>query len=530
MLASYTWLVELSGVQEEPEAIAAALTSLGLEVEAILEKGAGLDNVVVAEVRGKSAHPKRDALTVVQIFDGEAEYDVVCGASNVPEAGGLVVLAKVGSTIGGIDIGERKMGGIVSRGMLCSEVELDIGIDGDGIVVLDAADGFKNGQGIVDALGLKDQIFEIGLTPNRPDALGHIGLAREVAIAFGKTFEWPSVKPVPQSRGKMSPEIKVSIADADRCPRYGAILLKGVSIAPSPFATRYRLHNLGLRPVSNVVDATNLVLLQYGHPIHAFDVRKIRGEEIAVRLAKKNEKMHTLDGEEREFITDDLLICDGEGPVAVAGVMGGANSEIENDTKDVLIECAYFDPRSVRRTSRRLGLHTDASHRFERGVDPNGVPRVLHAAAAIVADLAGGEVSGEANDVVAKAISSVSIEMRNETLNALLGAEIKPTVSKRVLEGIGCEIEKETSDGFTVSAPTWRPDLKREADLIEEVARVYGYDNIPTAVPRVRPGVGGDPLVDKLRRRLLDSAAGQGFLSSDLLQFCFASRFKKREC
>ena len=512
MLASYTWLVELSGVEATPEEMADRLTSAGLEVEAMVHKGQGLGSVVVAEVRSKKGHPKRDALTVVTVFDGEAEYDVVCGASNVPQEGGQVVLAKVGSKIGQLDIAERKMGGVLSRGMLCSEVELDIGVDGEGIVVLSHAADLAVGTPIVDALRLQDTIFEIGITPNRPDALGHIGLAREVALAFGRTFEGPafvadnSVKSV-----KERPSVGVTIKDADRCPRYGAALVCGVSVGPSPFAVRYRLHNLGLRPVSNVVDATNLILLEYGHPIHAFDLNKVGGAEIVVRLANKSESMTTLDGQERQFTDDDLLICDAEGPVAVAGVMGGADSEIEDTTTDVLIECAYFDPRSVRRTSRRLALHTDASHRFERGVDPNGVPRVLAAAAATISSLAGGTAIVDVADVVAQPITPRPIVLRKQQIKLLLGTDIPDETTRRVLVGVGCEIQKESAETFEVTVPTWRPDLQREADLIEEVARVYGYDNIPTSVPRVRAGRGGDSLFSTMRTTLGSLASANGF-------------------
>jgi phenylalanyl-tRNA synthetase beta chain len=554
MLVSYRWLQELCPVDADVNEVAHRVSLAGLEVEAMEEKGGGLDDVVIAEVRSKAPHPKRDKLTLVRVFDGENELHVVCGASNVPEPGGRVLFARPGASLpNGMQIEPRKVGGVESNGMICSEAELDIGADADGIFVVGTEHDALPGTPVADALDLRDVILDIGLTPNRPDCLGHVGIAREIGVLFGvpytprkaagprqvfaagAAFEasqtTTELGPLWDSQGDTVdtpalPSVTVDIADADRCPRYGAALVSGVVVGPSPFWLRYRLHNLGLRALSNVVDATNLILLEWGHPIHGFDLRELRGAKVVVRLAEEGETMATLDGVERAFTADDLLICDGEGPVAVAGVMGGLDSEIRDDTQDVLIECAYFEPRSVRRTSRRLGLHTDSSHRFERGVDREAVPSVLASAASLIAELGGGAAATTAIDRVAKPYEPKVIGLRPSRASQLLGTSVSKDECMTILGSIGCRILSDDDTLIEAEAPSWRPDLQREVDLIEEVARVRGYDQIPTAVPRVHPSETGTPgllkTVDALRnaavRAGLYEAINYGFLSTDELR------------
>jgi phenylalanyl-tRNA synthetase beta chain len=554
MLVSFRWLQELCPVDADVAEVADRISLAGLEVEATDEKGANLPDVVIAEVRTKRPHPKKDKLTLVTVFDGEDEHEVVCGAPNVPEPGGRILFARSGAVLpNGIEIAPRKVGGIESNGMICSEAELDIGVDADGILVVDAANLALPGTGAADALDLHDVILDISLTPNRPDCLGHVGIAREIGVLFGvgykprkaagphRTFaaggSFRSGEPTTRltnlwdTEGETVdtpelPPISVEIADGDRCPRYGAALVSGVKVAPSPFWLRYRLHNLGLRALSNVVDATNLILLEWGHPIHGFDLARLGGSKVVVRRAAEGEKMATLDGVERTFTADDLLICDGDGPVAVAGVMGGLDTEIRDETQDVLIECAYFDPRSIRRTSRRLGLQTDSSHRFERGVDPEAVPRVLASAASLIAELGGGVAATTAIDRVAIAYEPKSIRFRSTRAAQLLGTPVSSDESLRILESLGCRIVERSDDVITAEAPSWRPDLDREVDLIEEVARVRGYEEIPTAVPRVHPSEAGTAgllkFVDALRDAAVTSglyeAVNYGFLSVDDLR------------
>ncbi len=550
MKGSYRWLRELTGIDASASEMADALTRVGNEVEEIEAVGGGLEHVVVAEVRSWERVEGKDKLRLVTVNDGEGERQVICGAPNVPDAGGRVLLAKPGAVLpGDFAIAERKVGGVVSSGMLCSETELRVGEDTAGILVLGESDPGVPGQLASEALGLEDWILEIGLTPNRPDCLGHIGLARDLAAAFRVRFAMPDpgspkrlLAAAPAAVGAMElavaeagaqgidvvapnadypTAIGVTLEDTTRCPRYAAAVMHGVTVKRSPFWLRYRLHNLGVRPIDNVVDVTNLIVHELGHPTHAFDLRKLRGHEIRVRTAKAGETMATLDDVERTFTDDDLLICDGEGPVAVAGVMGGANSEIEKDTEAVVLEVAYFDPRSVRRTSRRLGLHTDASHRFERGVDPNGVPYGVRRACALFGDLAGAAAMPVARDEYPTPIAPASIDLDMAYVSGLLGYEVSDDASRRALVAVGCTLGEETDGRVTVSAPTHRPDLTRPEDLVEEVARLEGYDKVPTQLPPLRPSGRGYAPRLALGRRLRMASLGAGLLEA--LNFTFVS-------
>lgn len=547
MLASHRWLMELTGLQVEPAQVAQRLTAAGIEVEGTREAGEGLERVVVAEVRGVRPHPKRDKLRLVTVFDGEAEQEVVCGAPNVPEAGGRVVLAQLGARLpGGLEIAERELAGVVSRGMLCSERELDAGSDEGGIIVLDRGAHAPPGTNVGEALALRDTIYELSLTPNRADCLGHVGLARELCALFGKPFSMP--RPQPAARIAVAPAnlfpqrdavfdlslgeserataragfepVRVEIADAERCPRYGAGLAYGVAVAPSPFWLRHRLHVLGLRPISNIVDITNYVLLLFGHPIHAFDYDRVRGSRIAVRLARPGERMRTLDGAERELTADDLLICDGEGPVALAGVMGGEGSSIDTNTTRVLIECAYFDPRSVRRTSKRTGLHTDSSHRFERGVDREDTRAVLAYTLSLIANLAAGTAVASALDVVARPADVRRIGLRASRIEAVLGMGLPEARVSGFLCALGCEVAAGQGE-WQVQAPSHRPDITREIDLIEELARLAGYEALPSALPCIAPSREGTPASIAFLRRLREVAGGAGL--NEAINFAFVA-------
>lgn len=550
MIVSYRWICELVGQEVDLDLLAERLTAAGLEVESLthfeVPKG-----VVAAKVVSLRPHPTKGKLQLVTVDHGEGQQEVVCGAANVPQPGRFVLLAKLGAELppaepGGepFVIAERPIGGVPSAGMLCSESELGIGAAGEGIFVFPDDCGLEPGTGLADALPVGDVAIEIGLTPNRPDCLGHIGVARDLAAMLKIPFTGLAAPAAPtwaEGVRAILPEgarlelqggrevaledvdatlgpLSVTIHDAERCPRYAAGVVTGVSVGPSPFWLRYRLHVLGHRSISNLVDATNLVMLESGHPIHGFDLETLVGRRIEVRTAKEGERITTLDDVERTLVADDLLICDGEGPVALAGVMGAANSEISDTTRHVAIECAYFDPRSVRRTSRRLGLHTDASHRFERGVDPNDALRVVARAAAWMAEVGGGIALVDAIDVYPTPTPGVSITLRQETLHGLLGTELPDEAPGDVLERLGCTVQRDGSD-WNVKAPSWRPDLGREVDLIEEVIRVYGYEHVPTEVPRVRPSRGGSAERLGLERRLRESAVAAGYFEAVTLSF-----------
>ncbi len=541
MLASYKWLKELCGFDASPDEVQERLTGAGLEVEGVKQFG-HLPGVVIAEVRSKRPHPNRDKLNLVTLFDGAREVEVVCGASNVPGPGKRVLFATLGAKLpGGFEIAERNLGGVMSTGMICSEVELDIGSESDGIFVVGDELAASPGTPVSDALDLVDTVFEIGLTPNRPDCLGHVGLARELSALFGAPLRLPpQTEPKAVSRAHDAPQgaralalfsgtpsdrqgvtVPVSVKDPARCPRYATCVVEGVKVHESPFWLRYRLHVLGLRAINNVVDITNLVLLEYGYPTHAFDLGLLRQECIEVRVARPRETITTLDGVVRELSDDDLLICDGEGPVAVAGVMGGEHSGVQSETQRVLVECAYFEPRGIRRSARRLGLHTDSSHRFERGMDPRAVPAVLGRVVSLIAELAEGTPCQHGFEVYPAPVEPREIVLRLSRAERLLGVALPEGKARLVLESLGCEVEEREPGHLRVRAPTFRPDLTIEEDLIEEVARVWGYDNIPTETPSARASVDGTASLTRFVRRLKERSAAIGL--TEAVNYAFVS-------
>lgn len=511
MKASVRWLNEISGIDASAETIADKLTRAGLEVEGLTRFGDGLEHVVAAEVRSTRPHPKKDKLTLVTVFDGEREVEIVCGAPNVPPPKSRVVLAKLGAVLpGGFRIEAREIAGVPSVGMLCSEKELGIGHDDAGILVLEGTP--KPGAPIAAALGLEDTVLEISLTPNRPDALGHIGLARELCVLMKEPFA-PRVRcvpsrllsdmPVPPAsnegvpllEGTTSPNetinmvagrrgallaLPIEIEDGERCPRYLGLVLQRAAVRPSPFWMRYRLFVLGQRAIDAVVDVTNWVLLETGHPIHAFDLDQIAGAKVVVRTARAGEKLRTLDGVEHELTPDDLVIADAEKPIALAGVMGGAESAVSETTTSLFLEAAYFDPRSVRRTARRHGIHTDASHRFERGMDPRALAFVTRRAATLLAQVADAAPSACIVEASAKKIAPITIAVDPSYFARFLGDDVPLPEAREILEALGCHVSPAEGGGWRVTAPTHRPDLVRPEDLAEEIARVRGYDRIPS--------------------------------------------------
>ena len=530
MKASYAWISSLvPQLKASPEALAARLTCSGLEVEEISVYGAASRAVVVAEVVKLAPHPTRARLSLVTVDRGGATQTVVCGAPNVPPPGRKVVLAPLGAVLpgAGLTVAPRTIAGVMSEGMLCSEVELGLVAGagkGAGILVLPAGFGAANGTSLSQALPAScDTIFEIGVTPNRPDALGHIGLAREVAALYALPFQPPPPDAPPRVAAGAGIEAlaQVSIEDSERCPHYGVAAVVDVTVAPSPLWLRYRLESLGVRAINNVVDVTNLILMEHGHPIHAFDLDKLSAGRVVVRRARAGEKLTTLDGVERTLVADDLLITDGERPIALAGVMGGQDSEIDDNSKRVLIECAYFDPRGVRRSARRHGLHSEASHRFERGIDPRGVPDVLAQSASLITRLCAGKA------VMGTILAGVDpaplrrIALRLARVKQLLGIEVEATEAAAILTRLGCEVQRSESspDSMQVLAPSHRPDLLREEDLVEEVMRVYGIDRVPTAPRAVLPLAGRSTV--SIADRVRQAAAGLGL--SEALTYGFVA-------
>jgi len=486
MKISFNWLREL--VELKPgvtaDSVAQRLTLAGLEVESIERRGRDVRGVLVAEVRGKRPHPTADKLSIVRLVAGGAEEEVVCGAPNVPEAGGKVAWAAPGAVLpGGRTLDRREIRGVMSPGMICSEDELGIGEGHDGIVILPGE--LTLGAELSAVVGLLDEVLEVNVTPNRPDALSHAGIAREVAGLFGTRWKLPgidqaAVGPIPPGRG-----IDVQIREPAACPRYLARLITGVRAQPSPLALRVRLAACGVRAISNIVDATNYVMLELGHPLHAFDLDKLNGG-ITVRRAGRGERMTTLDGLDRPLQENDIVIADGRGPVALAGVMGGATSEVSASTTHVLLEAATFDPRSVRRTAKRLGLHSEASHRFERGVDANGIPHAGRRAAALIARLGGGILAGDPIDRYPQPPQPRRVTMSMASLDRTAGFQIPIAQAQERLAAIEIPSEAQGRGGdaaVVATVPTFRPDITIGEDLIEEVMRLVGYDRVPARLP-----------------------------------------------
>lgn len=502
MKASYRWITALvPGLDVSPMDLAERFTRAGVAVDGVAEYGAGTGPIVLAEVKKVEPHPKREKLRLVTVDrGGGVEQRVVCGAPNVPDPGGMVALAPLGTTLPavGLTLTAREIGGVVSEGMLCSETELGLAAaskkDAEDPGILVFSPGFaRPGTPLREAVpAVHDFVFELDLTPNRPDALGHVGLARDAAVLFGKAFAPPSADaPARIAAGDITKLASITIDDTERCPHYGAAMAVDVTVGPSPLWLRYRLESLGVRSISNVVDVTNLILLEFGHPMHAFDFDLVRGAKIVVRRAAEGEAFTTLDGIARTLVADDLVICDGEGPVALAGIMGGQNSEIRPETKRVLLECAYFSPRGIRRSSRRHAIHTESSHRFERGVDPADIPEVLAHAASLLTSLAGGKAVPGMIVAGVPVVEPAQIRLREGRMRALLGADVPMAEAAKILGGLGFEVTGVRAEGTDVVAdvkpPTNRPDVQGEADLIDEVIRVRGIDALPTVLPAIRP-------------------------------------------
>jgi phenylalanyl-tRNA synthetase beta chain len=498
------WLRDLVDIDTTPEDIALRLTLSGTKLESIHRPGESIDGVVVAEVKAVVNHPDADNLTLVDVeLDAGGAQRVVCGARNFGP-GDRVPLARVGAKLPGMVIGERKIRGQVSQGMLCSGAELGVSRDHTGILVLPPDSPV--GEEVVTVLGLDDVVLEFEITPNRPDLMGMLGIAREVAALLGTELKLPPIDLHPSAPAERG-GVEVQVQDRSKCPRYVARYMSDVKIEPSPGWLLARLLAAGVRPISNIVDVTNYVLVETGHPLHAFDAAKIAARTIAVRAAREGEMLTTLDGVERRMDPDDLVIADPTKPLAIAGIMGGENSEVSETTRDVILESAYFDPVTVGRTSRRLGLRTEASARFERGADVESAPFAAARAARLIAEIAGGRVDPEAVDFYPRATERRKITLRPGRTIDLLGYELTPEEQAGHLSSIGIHVSA-GDDVFEAEVPTFRPDLSREVDLVEEVARLAGFERLPASLP---PGLAGglDP-VQRLERRLRVALAGYG--------------------
>ncbi|HEY7440175.1 MAG TPA: phenylalanine--tRNA ligase subunit beta [Acidimicrobiia bacterium] len=504
MRAPLSWIREFVPVDAETGAIAAALDQLGLEVEAVDAPGEEIRGVKVAKALDVRKHPNADRLSLVDIDFGDGTTTVVCGAPNVA-AGMVVPYAPAGATLpGGFTLERLPIRGVVSDGMLCSAKELGLGDDHSGIVELDPA--AQLGDDVVLVLDMDDPVFELAITPNRPDAMSMVGVARELAAHFGLPFTVPDPE-VTQGPGPAG--ISVEVEAPDRCPRF-TLRRIAVAMGTSPGWMQQRLTKAGMRPISNVVDVTNYVLLERGQPLHAFDLDRLPGRGVVVRLAAEGERLTTLDGAERALSGEDLLVCDAERRgQSIAGIMGGGESEIHDGTTDVALESAYFTPMGISRTSKRLGLRSESSHRFERGVDPNGVLVASTRAAQLLAEVAAASVSGDAVDEYPAPVEPERIAVRTARVNAVLGVELPAGEVKTLLEPLEIATEGK-GDEFVAVAPTFRPDLEREIDIVEEVGRRFGLDKIPRTLPHTTQQGGGLTPRQRDRRAVADAVVGVG--------------------
>lgn len=507
MKFTLNWLREYIDTDLEPARIADHLTMLGLEVDACVPCYPELTGVVVARIEAVHPHPNADKLVLCDVNAGGELKRVVCGAPNA-RVGLVTALALPGAVLpGGFTIKPAKIRGEESSGMLCSAKELGIAEDQGGIMEL-AAD-LQPGQELSQALGLVDTMIEVDLTPNRPDCASVLGIAREVGGVVGKRIK-PPVQALPVLTGRNLP-FSVEVESAADCPRYAARLVRNVKIGPSPWWLQQRLLAVDMRPINNIVDITNFVMLEYGQPLHAFDFNKLAGGRIVVRRAEAGETLVTLDGSEHKLEPEMLLICDAEKPVALAGIMGGANSEVEARTCDILLESACFSAITIRRTAGKLNVSTEASYRFERGVDPQGVPRAMERAAQLVAELAGGEIVADGVDYLAGVKEPLPIILRGSRTRSLLGMDLSLDRIGAALAGIEINGERVDDDTLQVTPPSFRVDLEREVDLIEEVARIVGYNLLSTTLPMVPMSFSEQDPQRDMRKKVTETLVALGF-------------------
>ncbi len=532
MKISYKWLRQFIQTSKTPEELSLILTNIGLEVES-LEKvqtiPGGLEGLVIGYVKECAQHPNADRLKVTRVDVGLGEdLQIVCGASNVA-AGQKVVVATVNTTVyptsgEPFKINKSKIRGEVSEGMICAEDEIGLGHDHDGIMELNAEAII--GSAAKDYFNLQDDfVFEIGLTPNRADAASHLGVARDLAAYLKISVSMPDLSGFKVQNQDLN--IPVIVEDQDACPRYSALSISGISIKESPDWLKDKLNAIGVRPINNVVDVTNFVLHELGQPLHAFDADAISGNKVLVKKLKEGTVFRTLDDVERKLSADDLMICNADEPMCIAGVFGGISSGVKQSTTKIFLESAWFNPVSVRKTSKRHGLKTDASFRFERGTDPDMTVTALKRAAILIQELAGGQISSELSDIYPSPAKPFSVEISYRNVNRLIGKTIPADEIRATLLGLGIKISSEDSDGMKLEVPAYKVDVTREVDIIEEILRIHGYDNV--AIPsQIRASLNTTVKPDKevLQNQIADLLSANGFfeiLSNSLTKLSYSA-------
>ncbi len=517
MKISYTWLKQFIATDKTPDEISLILTDIGLEVESLekmLAVPGGLEGLVIGLVKDCTPHPNADRLKITKVDVGTGEeLKIVCGANNVA-AGQKVVVALDGTQIypsngEPFTIKNSKIRGELSQGMICAEDEIGLGTNHDGIMVLDAT--AEIGSLAKDYFKLEDDyVFEIGLTPNRADAASHLGVARDLAAYLRTSYTLPDVSAFKKDSEKLN--IPVSVEDVVACPRYTSVSISGVRVTESPDWLKNKLNVIGVRPINNVVDVTNYVLHELGQPLHAFDAEQIRGGKVLVKKCAEGTSFTTLDEVERKLSAQDLMICDAEGPMCLAGVFGGIKSGVSAATKTVFLESAYFNSVSVRKTSKRHGLKTDASFRFERGTDPEMTLLALKRAALLIKEVAGGEISSEVADFYPNPVAPFEISLSYQHVNRLIGKQIGSETIKSIITALQIEITKETAEGLELNVPAYRVDVTREVDVIEEILRIYGYNNveIPSQI-RASLNYAVKPDKEAVQNQVADWLSANGF-------------------
>ncbi len=511
MKISINWLKDYIPFDTPVDELADRLTMVGLEVENIYQTKPQFNNVVVGKIIQIKKHPSSEKLKVCRVDVGNGILQIVCGAPNVSR-GIKVPVAKIGAILGDQNkIEAKSIRGIQSEGMICSERELQLSDDHSGILIL-KNNHLNIGDPFTIQSELKDSILDIDVTPNRPDCLSYIGIAREVGVILGKKISIPHVS-IHEDSSLTADRITIEIQDIKACPRYCGRIVDGVKIGPSPPWLKNRLESTGIRSINNVVDVTNYVLMETGHPLHGFDYENIQNKEIIIRKARNGEQFTTLDEENRELNSNDLLICDGEKGVALAGIMGGINSEISNSTQSVFLESAYFNSMGVRQTAKRLGMSTEASQRFERGTDPNNTVYAINRAVQLITQVAGGKMTKGIVDVYPNPINPFQIKLRLSRIPDILGIEIPRKRIHSILSKLDLQFNKE-EEPIQVAIPTFRPDLKREIDLIEEIVRHYGYDKIESKLTSVLTLNHRQNHEYEFTEKLRDILVGMGFLET----------------
>jgi len=532
MKISLKWLSDYIDIQDyfsKPKDLAALLTGAGLEVESISDQGKQFESVVIGHILKKDQHPNADRLSLCQVSIGDGRVQqIVCGAQNHKQDDRVVVALPGAILPGDFAIKISKIRGVESSGMLCSEKELGLKAESEGILIL--PQNAPIGKSYAEYMGFDDILFELKVTPNRADCLSHFGLAREIGCLLGRPCALP-IESLIEGSQSTKQLVRVEVKNSDLCPRYAGRAMTNLKVAPSPDWLKKRLESVGVKAINNVVDVTNFVMHELGQPLHAFDINEIKGAKIIVDQAKPGEKFTTLDGSEKTLKGEELSIRDQERVIALAGIVGGKNSGIQNETKNIFIEAAYFSASHIRKNARALGIETDSSYRFSRGVNPEAVPLAMNRAAQLIQSLAGGEIASEAYDIYPHAIVKKPIEISLDLLSQRLGFKIEASVFVSWMKRLGCQISDGRStanlatdlgsESWQILPPVFRTDINIDMDLVEEFARLHGYHHIPEALPALHHSPSQDSTSFQNDKRLRRMLVQQGF--HQVIHYAFTS-------